>query len=70
MDLELLLAEYFGRDGDAGRFKALEDAVREHSVAIDSLKTFRTKTLVWGSVAIGIGGVVAGILAHLITRWL
>lgn len=63
-DLELLLAEYFGRDGDGGKFKALEEQVDKHEQVIDTLKTFRIQVL----ALVAVGGAVASILTHFISK--
>jgi hypothetical protein len=55
----LLLAEVFGRDGDGGRFAALEATVRTHGVKISELEMLKWKLM--GMVTLG--GVLAGLVA-------
>jgi hypothetical protein len=62
-DLELRAAELFGTDGRGGRFKVMEDTLREHGYELEELKTFRTKAVLLGTIAMTLGGIIAGIAA-------
>lgn len=65
-DLELTLAEMFGRDGDGGRFKQLEDKVEKHDAVLDSFKTFKIQVM----TVVVIAGSIVGVLVTLISKWL
>jgi hypothetical protein len=65
-DLELLLAEMFGKDGDGGRFSALEDKVEKHAEVIDALKTFRAQVLILVAAGTTVGGGLAALFAWLL----
>lgn len=65
-DLELQLAEMFGREGDGGRFKALEVKVEKHDAVIETLKTFRAQVL----IIVAVGGALTGLIATLISKLL
>ena len=65
-DLELLLAEVFGRDGDGGRFAQLETKVEKHDLTLESLKTFKIQVL----AIVAVAGALAGLAATFISKLL
>lgn len=68
--LELLLAEVFGVDGNAGRFQALEETVKQHSADLAILKTNDTKLGVVKYLVMMAGGVLAALVIKFIDKLL
>lgn len=66
--MELRDAELFGVDSKGGKFAALEKLVMIHDEKIERLETFRIKMIVWGSVLVTVGGILAGIASRFIDR--
>lgn len=62
--MKLLMAEMFGRDGDNGRFSALEDDMKTMKIELAEMSKFRIRALTYASMLI----VVAGFLAALVSK--
>lgn len=77
IDLDKLLAEKFGREGDGGDFKHLEDSVAKHAktlethdVRITALETFNVKLGVIKGLLLMAGGVAVTLVMKALDKLL
>jgi len=66
--MKMQLVEAFGIDGKGGRFKAVEEDVRDHGERLVVLEAFKIRAMAYGTAVAAIGGALAALAGHLIGR--